>query len=70
MSEAFKQHHCPHYLGRLSLATLRAGNVDEKEVTIQVNDEQKRAVFPVSLIDRAEDFDALMGTFSESIEKG
>ena len=43
----------------------------EQHVTIQVNDEQNtELVFPVSLVDRAEDFDALMGDVSESIEKG
>ena len=43
----------------------------EQHVTIQVNDEQNtELVFPVSLVKRAEDFDALMGDVSESIEKG
>ncbi len=64
----------PIYLGdALQLRyRYRAGDMfDEKEVTIQVNDEQNtELVFPVSLIDRAEDFDALMGDVSESIEKG
>ena len=44
---------------------------DERNVTIQVNDERNtELVFPVSLVDRPEDFDALMGDVSEALEKG
>ena len=43
----------------------------EHNVTIQVNDERNtELVFPVSLVDRPEDFDALMGDVSEALEKG
>ena len=42
----------------------------EHDVTIQVNDEQNtELVFPVSLVERAEDFDELMGNVSEAIER-
>ena len=43
----------------------------EHNVTVQVeDDENTELVFPVSLVERAEDFDALMGDVSASIERG
>ena len=62
----------PIYLGDALQLRYRTGDMfAEQHVTIQVNDEQNtELVFPVSLVDRAEDFDALMGDVSESIEKG
>ena len=62
----------PIYLGDALQLRYRTGDMfAEQHVTIQVNDEQNtELVFPVSLVERAEDFDALMGDVSESIEKG
>ena len=62
----------PIYLGDALQLRYRTGDMfAEQHVTIQVNDEQNtELIFPVSLVDRAEDFDALMGDVSESIEKG
>ena len=41
----------------------------ESEVTIQVRDEKNtELVFPISLVDRAEDFDLFMGNVAELIE--
>ena len=62
----------PIYLGDALQLRYRTGDIfAEQDVTIQVNDEQNtELVFPVSLVDRAEDFDALMGDVSEAIEKG
>ena len=50
----------------------RSGDLfSEREVTIEVQDEQDtRLVFPVSLVDRAEDFDALMTGVADAIESG
>ena len=43
----------------------------QHNVTIQVEDEQNtELVFPVSLVERAETFDALMGDIAEAIEGG
>ena len=43
----------------------------EHNVTVQVEDEENtELVFPVSLVDRAESFDALMSDVAEAIEKG
>ena len=62
----------PIYLGDALQLRYRTEDVfSDTRVRIEVNDEQDtELVFPVSLIDRAEDFDALMGDVSESIEKG
>ena len=43
----------------------------ENEITIQTGDEENtELVFPVRLVERAEDFDALMGDISAYIEQG
>ena len=43
----------------------------EHNVTVQVEDEENtELVFPVSLVDRAETFDALMSDVAEAIERG
>ena len=43
----------------------------EHNVTVQVEDEDNtELVFPVSLVDRAETFDALMSDIAEAIEQG
>ena len=43
----------------------------ESEITIQTRDEEStELVFPVSLVERAENFDALMGDISAHIERG
>ena len=62
----------PIYLGDALQLRYRTGDMfAEQHVTIQVNDEQNtELVFPVSLVERAEDFDEIMGDVSESIEKG
>ena len=62
----------PIYLGDSLQLRYRTGDMfAEHVVTIQVNDEQNtELVFPVSLVERPEDFDALMGDVSEAIEKG
>ena len=62
----------PVYLGDALQLRFRAGDLfAEHEVTIEVQDEQDtRLVFPVSLVDRAEDFDALMSGVADAIETG
>ena len=62
----------PVYLGDSLQLRFRTGDMfAEQQVTIQVQDEANtELVFPVSLVDRAEDFDALMGDVAEAIEKG
>ena len=62
----------PVYLGDSLQLRFRAGDMfAEREVRIQVDDERNmELVFPVSLVERAEDFDALMGDVAESIERG
>ena len=62
----------PIYLGDALQLRFRTGDMfAEHNVTIQVNDERNtELVFPVSLVDRPEDFDALMGDVSEALEKG
>ena len=62
----------PVYLGDALQLRFRAGDLfSEREVTIEVQDEQDtRLVFPVSLVDRAEDFDALMSGVADAIESG
>ena len=43
----------------------------EHNVTVQVGDEENtELVFPVSLVERAETFDALMSDIAEAIERG
>ena len=61
----------PIYLGDALQLRFRTGDMfAEHNVTIQVNDERNtELVFPVSLVDRPEDFDALMGDVSEALEK-
>ena len=62
----------PVYLGdSLQLLFSNGDLFSEHMVTIDVGDEQHtRLVFPVSLVDRAEDFDALMSDITYSIENG
>ena len=62
----------PVYLGDALQLRFRTGDMfAETEVTIQTMDEENtELVFPVSLVDRAENFDALMGYVSDSIEQG
>ena len=61
----------PIYLGDALQLRFRTGDMfAEHNVTIQVNDERNtELVFPVSLVDRPEAFDALMGDVSEALEK-
>ena len=62
----------PVYLGDALQLRFRAGDLfAEHEVTIEVQDGQDtRLVFPVSLVERAEDFDALMSGVADAIESG
>ena len=62
----------PIYLGDALQLRFQTGDLfAQHEVRIQVNDDQNtELVFPVSLVDRAEDFDALMGDVAEAIEHG
>ncbi len=62
----------PIYLGDALQLRFRTGDMfAEHEVTIQVGDERNtELVFPISLVDRAEDFDALMGDVAEAVERG
>ena len=62
----------PVYLGDALQLRYRTGDMfAEHNVTVQVeDDENTELVFPVSLVERAEDFDALMGDVSASIERG
>ena len=62
----------PIYLGDALQLRFRTGDMfAEHDVRIQVGDEHNtELVFPVSLVDRAEDFDALMGDVAEAIERG
>ena len=62
----------PVYLGDSLQLRFRAGDMfAEQEVTIDVQDElDTRLVFPVSLVDRAENFDALMSGVADAIESG
>lgn len=62
----------PVYLGdSLQLLFSNGDLFSEHTVTIDVGDEQHtRLVFPVSLVDRAEDFDALMSDLTYNIENG
>ena len=62
----------PVYLGDALQLRFRTGDMfAENEITIQTNEEENtELVFPVSLVERAEDFDALMGDISAHIERG
>ena len=62
----------PIYLGDALQLRFRTGDMfAEQDVTVQVEDEENtELVFPVSLVERAEDFDALMGDVAEAIEHG
>ena len=62
----------PVYLGDALQLRFRTGDMfAESEITIQTSDEENtELVFPVSLVERAEDFDALMGDISAHIERG
>ena len=62
----------PIYLGDALQLRFRTGDLfAQREVTVQVEDEQNtELVFPVSLVEDAETFDALMGDIAEAIENG
>ena len=62
----------PIYLGDALQLRFRTGDMfAQHNVTVQVEDEKNtELVFPVSLVERAETFDALMGDVAEAIEKG
>ena len=62
----------PIYLGDALQLRFRTGDMfAEHEVRIQVQDEENtELVFPVSLVDQAENFDSLMSDVSEYIEHG
>ena len=62
----------PVYLGDSLQLRFRTGDMfAESEVTIQTLDDENTAlVFPTSLVERAEHFDALMGDVSAYIEQG
>ena len=62
----------PIYLGDALQLRFRTGDMFARHnVTVQVEDEHNTdLVFPVSLVERAETFDALMGDVAESIEAG
>ena len=62
----------PVYLGDALQLRFRTGDLfAENEITIQIgDDENTELVFPVSLVERAEAFDALMGDVATAIEQG
>ena len=62
----------PVYLGDTLQLRFRTGDMfAENEVTIQTTDEENtELVFPVSLVERAEQFDALMSDVSARVERG
>ncbi len=62
----------PIYLGDALQLRFRAGDMfSEHEVALQVeDDENTELVFPRGLVDRSEEFDALMGDIAEYIEDG
>ena len=62
----------PIYLGDALQLRFRTGDMfAQHNVTVQVDDDQNtELVFPVSLVERAETFDALMGDIAEAIERG
>ena len=61
----------PVYLGDALQLRFRTGDMfAEHNVTVQVEDEENtELVFPISLVERAETFDALMGDIALAIEK-
>ena len=62
----------PVYLGDALQLRFRSDDMfAEREVSIEVQDERNtRLVFPVSLVERAENFDALMSEVADAIESG
>ena len=62
----------PVYLGDALQLRSRTGDMFAKhEVTVYVDDDRNtQLVFPNSLVDRAETFDALMGDIADAIENG
>ena len=62
----------PVYLGDALQLRFRTGDMfAENQITIQAMDEETtELVFPISLVQRAENFDALMGDISAYIERG
>ena len=62
----------PVYLGDALQLRFRTGDLfAEHNVTVQVEDEENtELVFPVSLVERTETFDALMNDVAEAIERG
>ena len=62
----------PVYLGDALQLRFHAGDLfAEHEVRVEVEDEQNTAlIFPVSLVERANAFDALMSDVAEAIERG
>ena len=61
----------PVYLGDALQLRFRTGDMfSENEISIQTHDEENtELIFPVSLVERAESFDALMGDISTYIER-
>ena len=61
----------PIYLGDALQLRFRTGDMfAQHDVTVQVDDDRNtELVFPVSLVERAETFDALMGDIAEAIER-
>ena len=62
----------PIYLGDALQLRFRTGDMfAQHNVTVQVDDDQNtELVFPVSLVERPDDFDPLMGDIAEAIERG
>ncbi len=62
----------PVYLGDALQLRFRTGDMfAEHQITIQTRDQENTdLVFPVSLVERAEDFDAVMGDISDYIQRG
>ena len=62
----------PVYLGDALQLRIRSGDLlDENEITIQTREEDDaELVFPVSLVERAESFDALMADVSSYVVEG
>ena len=62
----------PIYLGDALQLRFRSGDMfAEREIAIQVNDEENtELLFPVTLVERPDTFDALMGDIAEYIENG
>ncbi len=61
----------PIYLGDALQLRFRSDDMfSQQEVRIEVGDDQNSAlVFPISLVERANDFDALMGDIADAIER-